>query len=125
MKKPRAEPGQERPAPESGNPAALDALDRLQESLRARGVDLHRWAEDVDAGRRAAGSERQAEIREAILETSERCAALPDLDGRAADEILGYDERGGFAEGPQGGRRAVPDQLPTVARASRTSTEEP
>ena len=35
-------------------------------------------------------------IREAILEISDRCAALPDIDTRPADEILGYDEQGGF-----------------------------
>lgn len=34
-------------------------------------------------------------MRKAILEVSDRCAALPDVDTRPADEILGYDERGG------------------------------
>jgi antitoxin VapB len=29
-----------------------------------------------------------------ILEIGERCAALPDLDRRTADEILGYDDHG-------------------------------
>jgi alkanesulfonate monooxygenase SsuD/methylene tetrahydromethanopterin reductase-like flavin-dependent oxidoreductase (luciferase family) len=29
-----------------------------------------------------------------LLEIGRRCAALPELDGRSADEILGYDERG-------------------------------
>jgi antitoxin VapB len=29
-----------------------------------------------------------------ILEIGERCASLPDLDTRVADEILGYDEHG-------------------------------
>lgn len=29
-----------------------------------------------------------------ILEIGRRCAALPDLDARTADEILGYDEHG-------------------------------
>jgi len=29
-----------------------------------------------------------------LLEIGKRCAALPDLDTRTADEILGYDERG-------------------------------
>ncbi len=35
-------------------------------------------------------------MRNAIIQISERCTALPDLDTRTADEILGYDERGGF-----------------------------
>ena len=29
-----------------------------------------------------------------ILEIGKRCAALPDIDTRSADEILGYDEHG-------------------------------
>lgn len=29
-----------------------------------------------------------------LLEIGARCAALPDLDTRSADEILGYDEHG-------------------------------
>ena len=29
-----------------------------------------------------------------LLEIGRRCAALPDLDKRTPDEILGYDERG-------------------------------
>jgi antitoxin VapB len=30
----------------------------------------------------------------AIMEISRRCAALPELDPRSADEIVGYDENG-------------------------------
>jgi len=30
----------------------------------------------------------------AMLEISRRCAALPELDPRSADEIVGYDENG-------------------------------
>ena len=39
---------------------------------------------------RAAGSTLAEELRS----IGERCAALPDLDTRSADEIIGYDERG-------------------------------
>lgn len=49
-----------------------------------------------DALRRTRGRRMAPFIREAILEISDRCAALPDIDTRPADEILGYDERGGF-----------------------------
>ena len=35
-------------------------------------------------------------MRKAIIDISDRCAALPNVDTRPADEILGYDERGGF-----------------------------
>ncbi len=31
-----------------------------------------------------------------IREIARRCAALPDLDTRTPDEILGYDEKGTF-----------------------------
>jgi antitoxin VapB len=33
-------------------------------------------------------------LADEILEIGRRCAALPDLDPRPADEILGYDEDG-------------------------------
>ena len=49
-----------------------------------------------DALRRTRGRKVAPSIRDAILDISERCAALPDLDTRPADEILGYDERGGL-----------------------------
>lgn len=35
-------------------------------------------------------------MRDAIVEISDRCAALPDLDTRNADEIVGYDVNGAF-----------------------------
>lgn len=38
-------------------------------------------------------------LRESLLEISARCASLPDCDGRSADEILGYDERGTTGHG--------------------------
>lgn len=49
-----------------------------------------------EALRRTRGGRVAPSIREAILEISDRCAALPDIDTRPTDEILGYDERGGF-----------------------------
>ena len=49
-----------------------------------------------DALRRTRGRKVAPSIRDAILEISNRCAALPDLDTRPADDILGYDESGGF-----------------------------
>ena len=125
IRKLATKPAPGKPARKSSSQTRLDALDQMQAGLRARGVDLARWAQDVPAARRETALHRQAEIRNAILETSERCAALPDHEERTADAFLGYDERGGFADGPQGGRRAAPDQLPAVARTSRASTEEP
>ncbi len=49
-----------------------------------------------EALRRTRGRRVAPSIRDAILEISDRCAGLPDLDTRSADEILGYDEGGGF-----------------------------
>jgi antitoxin VapB len=31
-----------------------------------------------------------------LLEISQRCSSLPDVDPRRADEILGYDDTGAF-----------------------------
>jgi antitoxin VapB len=41
------------------------------------------------AGRRASNS-----LAEELNEIALRCAALPDLDTRTPDEIIGYDEHG-------------------------------
>ena len=37
---------------------------------------------------------RRRPLRDELREIGERCAALPTLDGRSADEILGYDDDG-------------------------------
>jgi antitoxin VapB len=59
--------------------------------------------ETVTTAVRRAAEERLQRVRsgcaapslaEEILEIGKRCAALPDLDTRTADEILGYDEHG-------------------------------
>jgi antitoxin VapB len=59
--------------------------------------------ESVTTAVRRAAEERLQRVRRQqsgrslageILEIGRRCAALPDLDARSADEILGYDEHG-------------------------------
>jgi antitoxin VapB len=45
---------------------------------------------------RVRGRRTSPSVRDALLEISERCAALPDQDRRTPDEILGYDDEGGF-----------------------------
>jgi antitoxin VapB len=59
--------------------------------------------ESVTTAVRRAAEERLQRVRRQhsgrslaaeILEIGRRCAALPDLDGRTPDEILGYDEHG-------------------------------
>ena len=67
-----------------------------RELARERGTTVTRAGALDDALRRTRGRRVAPSIRDAILEISDRCAALPDLDTRPADEILGYDESGGF-----------------------------
>lgn len=58
--------------------------------------------ETVTAAVRRAAEERLARVRQRpgrslkdeLLEIGRRCAALPVLDPRTPDEILGYDENG-------------------------------
>ena len=59
--------------------------------------------ESVTTAVRRAAEERLQRVRRQqsgrslaaeILEIGRRCADLPDLDARTADEILGYDEHG-------------------------------
>jgi antitoxin VapB len=59
--------------------------------------------ESVTTAVRRAAEDRLLRVRRAradgslaaeLLEIGRRCAALPDLDQRMPDEILGYDEHG-------------------------------
>jgi antitoxin VapB len=43
---------------------------------------------------REQGKRAPIELKQAILLIGQRCAALPDLDTRSPDEILGYDTKG-------------------------------
>jgi antitoxin VapB len=43
---------------------------------------------------RLRGRPRRGRLRDELKAIGERCAGLPTLDERTADEILGYDERG-------------------------------
>lgn len=44
--------------------------------------------------KREQGRRKGRDLVEEIMEISDRCAALPVLDPRPAEEILGYDENG-------------------------------
>ncbi len=37
---------------------------------------------------------RRPSLRDALLDIGRRCAALPVMDGRPADDIVGYDDAG-------------------------------
>jgi antitoxin VapB len=43
---------------------------------------------------RLQGRRRSTGIEDEILRISRRCSALPEIDDRSPEEILGYDERG-------------------------------
>ncbi len=43
------------------------------------------------ANRLTSRSHDKAQKYQAIMQIAERCASLPELDSRSADEILGYD----------------------------------
>jgi antitoxin VapB len=47
---------------------------------------------------RIRGRRRASSLGEVLREISRRCSALPDLDTRPADAILGYDEDGTFGD---------------------------
>jgi len=51
---------------------------------------------------RLRGQRTSPDTLKVIMEISQRCARLDDLDQRAPDEILGYDDRGGFGESEPG-----------------------
>jgi antitoxin VapB len=45
---------------------------------------------------RLKGRRSAPDLVETLLAISQRCGALPDLDARDPDEILGYDDLGSF-----------------------------
>jgi antitoxin VapB len=45
---------------------------------------------------RLKGRRSAPDLAEMLMAIGRRCSALPDLDVRDADEILGYDEKGAF-----------------------------
>ncbi len=40
------------------------------------------------------GAKSPLSLKDELMAIGRRCAALPDRDGRSADEIIGYDEHG-------------------------------
>ncbi len=80
IKNPEAERLAKALARESGETVTQAVTRALREALVRR------------RGRRTA-----PDVTEAILRISRHCASLPDLDDRPPDEILSYDQHGGFA----------------------------
>ncbi|MDE2904841.1 MAG: type II toxin-antitoxin system VapB family antitoxin [Acidobacteriota bacterium] len=67
-----------------------------RELARERGTTVTRAVIGAldEALRRTRGRRVAPSMKDAILEISDRCAALPDLDARPADEILGHGKSG-------------------------------
>jgi antitoxin VapB len=71
--------------------------DRLAREVAARTGETLTTAVIVVLRERLArlrGRARRRPLRDDLREIGQRCAALPTLDERSADEIIGYDERG-------------------------------
>jgi antitoxin VapB len=71
--------------------------DRLAREVSARTGESLTEAITVALRERLArlkGRGRRRPLRDELRDIGERCAALPTLDERTADEILGYDDAG-------------------------------
>jgi antitoxin VapB len=71
--------------------------DRLARAVAARTGETLTAAVIVALRERLArlrGRAPKRRLRDELREIGERCAALPTLDERSVDEILGYDDRG-------------------------------
>jgi antitoxin VapB len=83
------------------HPAARNELRRRGAShpLRRTGGEsltdaiIHSLEERLE---RVKGRRSAPDLAETLMAISRRSSALPDLDTRSADEILGYDEKGAF-----------------------------
>jgi hypothetical protein len=68
---------------------------RLQAEADANGVPLAEFAGRVIAEHTAAGGFRTPEeLERHLMSLVEECRRLPSLDGRSADEIIGYEHDG-------------------------------
>jgi antitoxin VapB len=79
------------------NPRRPTEVDRLAREVAARTGETLTAAAAVALRERLArleGRPRRRPLREDLREIARRCASLPALDDRPADEIVGYDERG-------------------------------
>ena len=77
IRNPRAEQLAREVAAESGENLTQAIIRALEERLQ-----------------RLRGRRNVNDVAAEILNVSRRCSALPDLDQRSGDEILGYDDRG-------------------------------
>lgn len=72
-------------------------VERLARRLAAaNGTNLTEEILDALRQREREAKERMSPLAGRLRDISRRCASLPDLDPRPANEILGYDAQGGF-----------------------------
>jgi antitoxin VapB len=72
----------------------VDKLAHMLSRMTGRSLDgavLHALREQV---RREKGRDAPANLAEDLMEIGRNCAALPNLDDRTDDQILGYDGHG-------------------------------
>lgn len=79
IKNPRAEQLAREVARETGESITQSLINALEERLQ-----------------RVRGRKTRSNLVSEIIEISQRCSALPNLDARSPDEILGYNREGGF-----------------------------
>jgi plasmid stability protein len=75
---------------------AVRGEETIQEALGSRVAN--RFAGKPHSGhpRAPRGVRLATDLAETLIAIGERCSALPDLDVRDAEEILGYDKTGAF-----------------------------
>lgn len=56
-----------------------------------------RWDSLEERLDRVRGARRVPNLKQTLLEISNRCSSLPDLSIASPEEILGYDDHGGFS----------------------------
>ena len=71
-----------------------DALARRLASTTGESLTVAVREAVRDRLRRVEGRSAAPRLRDSLREIRDRCSRLPVLDGRAPDDILGYDEHG-------------------------------
>lgn len=75
-------------------------VEKLAKTLAKRhGISMTEAIEQALEARISSQNESRKPLKDSLAQIAAECAALPDLDTRSADEILGYGESGGFING--------------------------
>ena len=75
-------------------------VEKLAKTLAKRqGISMTEAIEQALEARISSQNESRKPLKDSLAQIAAECAALPNLDTRSADEILGYGESGGFING--------------------------